>query len=493
MGREDLDGGKHTAVAIADFTAPVESAARAPTRVAALAATVEHVRTTQELRHGRPYETFESTPVTIDGTECARYERTGTDTQVPGEGSTPYTFQAHGMLCLYPGEPLSAVVQVEWSERFPKNRSSSRAVAREAAPWLAALHFGSPGSELAFDDFRGADVSFPDNTTSDWSARHTGRAYVLTLVTPQAPGSGTMKLEPARTSVAVQLTMQSTTTSGNEWHGPACLAPGRTGGYVFTVNNGTGEWRIADVDTANTLVVEHAVSTSSRIKGPGKANTVAIECTTDASGATTVSGVIRGKVVGRHLFSPGTGTFGSVGFLAQATKTKPAVRVTVDDLLVSVPADHPGRMPSTADSNVDRLRALLTTVSGTHYAAADLSPDDEGFYSREVFGDPHLDRWVVHDDGSLVGLLTLAVPPTAADDTEADLDSIVETAWSHKGETTETVTIAGNHVRRVGKPNLGATVHLWLDRGVYGQLVATDQAGAESFLASFIAAQVRNP
>jgi hypothetical protein len=492
LRRADLDGGARTVVAVAEFSAPVPSAAGAPTHTDALAATVENVRTTQKLR-GQPYANFASTPVTIDGTECARYERSGTDTHVPGEGSKPFTLVAHGVVCLYPGDPLSAVLQVEWSERFPKSGSPSPAVARETAPWLAGLRFGHPGTELNFEDFQDANALLPDNTTSDWSARRTGGAYVLTLRTPGMPGGGTMKVEPARPAVAVQLTMRSTKTADAAWHGPACLAPGRSGGYVFTVDKGTKEWRIAEINPADSTVVEHAVGTSSRISGPQQADKLAIECTADASGATTVRGVVNGKPVGLHVFDPGIGSVGSVGFLAQAANTKTPARVTVDDLLVSVPVERAPGAPSSSQSSVDRLRGILTAVPGTHYRAAYLSPDDESFYSREVFGDPHLDRFVAHDDGSLVGLLTLAAPPDATHATETDLDSIVKLAWSHRGETTDTVTIAGHPVRRVQKPDLGATVYVWLDRGVYGQLVATDPAAAEAFLGPFIAAQLQQP
>lgn len=349
-------------------------------------------------------------------------------------------------------------------------------------------HRSAPGTVLVLDDFAGSESSFVDNTTNQWMGRHVDDHYVVLIDILGGSGGATTKLESPEPSVLVELSMRSPRTQTAAQHGPVCLTRGRTDGYAFVVDNGTTEWRILRLETNDLGVDEHAVGTTRRLHQPGGTDQVAVECTTTARGDTVVSGVVDGRVVGRHTFSPGVPSIGSVGFVAQVPKRAKPTSFVVDDLLVTVPRRRGGHLPASSTSDVDRLRALLGPVAGYDYASATLAPDDERFYSREVFGDPHLDRLVVQGMAR-VGMLTLAASARSADDTEQDLDDIVGLAWNRNGASVETVDIAGHPVRRITKTNLGLTVYDWLDRGVYGQLVAPEPGAAETFLAGFIAQQ----
>ena len=386
-----------------------------------------------------------------------------------------------------PGKRLVGVVAVA----LVASGLSTRAMAATSAGQPQGA--SEPGATLVDDDFSGSKSVFVDNTMGTWTGRHAGGEYVVTIKPTGASADTVSRLATAESAVALQLTMRAPRTPTAEWHGPLCMNADRTAGYAFVVNNGTREWRITELDMQNSKLDEHAVGASSRLHHQGSADEIAIECTTNSGGATDVRGVINGRVVGRHEFTPGISEVGIVGFMAEAPGRKTSTRFVVDDYLLSIPPSRQVDEPPTAASDVDPLRTLLTSVDGFGYLPAHLAIDDETFYSREVFGNPHIDRWVIRDqqtrDQPPVGLLTLASPEGAADDTDSDLDAIVELAWAHNGEVTDTITLGGHPVRRIQKPNLDATVYVWLDRGIYGQLFASDPATAENFLHGFIAAQ----
>jgi hypothetical protein len=433
---------------------------------------------------------------TVSGQPCRRWEATGLDTAVPGQGKKAFRFDDHGLFCTLPGdEPL--VVGMDWSERYPDaNQQPSPDIAREAAPWLTGLGILESGTDWLVDDFSADGDAFGPDSTEAWTAGAKRGAYELRLLEAGTTAGRTTRIRPPVASIGVELNMRTPRTgSAGEQHGPMCLAPDQGPGYLFLVAgdpSGPGGWEISELIPAFEFV-EHATGTIKGNLRPGSQHTLRIECTTSPAGATTVRGFVDGEEVARHVIAEGVSGFGSAGLAARAGERPFTLRV--DDLVVSIPPVRPAD-PAALPGSTERLIALLTPVPGTEYAAPVLvGPWVEALASRGLFGDPHIDRWVDLPSGETVGVLVLAEPDGSRADTESNLDELVDLAWKGIGRDFQTITIAGQPVRKFFWPKLQMWVYMWLDRGIYGEFLANEPRviEAEQFLTSFIGNQRATP
>lgn len=483
--------GSRTAVARAGIlTADVIGASGNATSAELLDRAVDQMRSSGP-RSGQSWESFAVTGApTASGQPCRRWEATGQDTAVPGQGKKPFQFDAHGLLCVLPGEE-SVLVGVDWSERYPADQRPSPEVAQEAAPWLTGLGILEPDTDWIVDDFSAAGDAFGADSNDAWTARAKRGAYELRFLEPGTKAGRTTKISPPVPSIGVELAMRTPRTGGaGEQHGPMCLAPQQGPGYLFLVAgdpSGPGSWEISELTPAFEFV-EHATGTIKGKLRPGSQHVLRIECTS-STGATTVRGFVDGKEVARHVVTDGVGAFGSAGFAAKAG-TQP-FSLPVDNLVVSIPPVRPAD-PAALPGSTERLVALLGPVPGFEYDAPVLvGPWVEALASRGVFGDPHIDRWVDLPSGETVGVLVLAEPEEAQGATESDLDGLIDLAWTGIGRDFQTITIAGQPVRKFFWPKTGMWVYTWLDRGIYGELLANEPrvTEAEQFLTTFIANQ----